>query len=277
MTKKLFIPKKEDICPNCGTACLATDVSCPNCKKNLDELFEQLPIEEFETKPFLNIPKDYNLLLKWILATTIGFVLGEVYLTSLTFRFVPLTLLESKFDWFGIMLGVAAGIATGFSVGVFQWLILRKYFTHNWLWILATLIGITGGNFIEGLIIVVARDATLAHLITGYWVIIPLIALFIAGLEIGSIQSVILHKFLSKTWTWVITVGFSWTLAVTVGNDVIHPMFYPVLDFALIQYAINPLAEIIIHGTSGILFGFFTGVLLLRLFKQNHIMIQNAA
>lgn len=36
-------PKKEDICPNCGTACFATDVLCPHCGKNLDDLFEQLP------------------------------------------------------------------------------------------------------------------------------------------------------------------------------------------------------------------------------------------
>ncbi len=46
MPKKLSTPKKEDICPNCGTACFATDVLCPNCGKNLDELFEQLPASE---------------------------------------------------------------------------------------------------------------------------------------------------------------------------------------------------------------------------------------
>ncbi len=43
MLKKLFSPKKDDICPNCGTACFATDILCPRCGKNLDELFEQLP------------------------------------------------------------------------------------------------------------------------------------------------------------------------------------------------------------------------------------------
>ena len=43
MLMNLSSAKKEDICPNCGTACFATDVLCPNCGKNLDELFEQLP------------------------------------------------------------------------------------------------------------------------------------------------------------------------------------------------------------------------------------------
>jgi hypothetical protein len=42
MTKKLLTPKKEDICPNCGTACFATDALCPNCGENLDDLFNQL-------------------------------------------------------------------------------------------------------------------------------------------------------------------------------------------------------------------------------------------
>lgn len=50
MFNKLFKPKKEDICPNCGTACFATDVLCPNCGKNLDELFEQLP--SLDVPPF---------------------------------------------------------------------------------------------------------------------------------------------------------------------------------------------------------------------------------
>jgi hypothetical protein len=39
--KKLFSPEVHDICPNCGQACATTDVLCPKCGKNLDELFDQ--------------------------------------------------------------------------------------------------------------------------------------------------------------------------------------------------------------------------------------------
>jgi hypothetical protein len=42
MLKKLFSPEVHDICPNCGEACAITDILCPKCGKNLDELFEQL-------------------------------------------------------------------------------------------------------------------------------------------------------------------------------------------------------------------------------------------
>ena len=41
--KKLFVPQAHDICPNCEEACATTDILCPKCGKNLDELFEHLP------------------------------------------------------------------------------------------------------------------------------------------------------------------------------------------------------------------------------------------
>jgi hypothetical protein len=272
MLKRLFVSKEEDICPNCGTVCLTTDVFCPNCQKNLDELFEQLPKEEFETKPFINISQDHKLILNWTLATVVGFVLGEVYLSSLTFSLVPLSLIKSKFDWFGIMLGVAAGVATGFSVGFFQCLILRSYFRYSWLWSLATFAGVTGGYFIESFIIVIARNLTIARFITGYWVIIPLIALFIAGIEIGSIQLVFLKNFLPTPWRWVITVGFSWVLAITIGNEVIRPIFYP----CCFDYFINTLAEVVISSVVGVIFGIITGIILSQLLRESGLMVQTA-
>lgn len=273
MLKKLLGSREEDICPNCGTVCLTTDVFCPHCEKNLDELFEKLPKEEFETKPFINISQDHKLILNWTLATVIGFVLGKVYLRSLTFSLVPSSLIRSEFDWFGIMLGVADGVATGFSIGLFQWLVLKKYFTHNWLWVLTTCIGITIGNFTEGLIIVLTRNQPLIYIFTWSSVVVNLIILFIAGLEIGLIQIVVLQKFLSKPWMWVLTVGISWTLATIIGNDIIYPIFYPTVDGLLIQYGISLFAEIVIYGTSGLIFGIITGSLLSWLFKQNRIII----
>ena len=52
--KNLLYPEVKDICPNCGEACAITDVLCPTCKKNLDELFEQLPDSASST---LALPK----------------------------------------------------------------------------------------------------------------------------------------------------------------------------------------------------------------------------
>ncbi len=65
MLKKLSAPKKVDICPNCGTACFATDVLCTHCGKNLDELFEQLPDLE-ESPTLFQIASKYLLFLNWL-------------------------------------------------------------------------------------------------------------------------------------------------------------------------------------------------------------------
>jgi hypothetical protein len=52
MLKKLFNPEVHDICPNCGETCATTAITCPKCKKNLDELFEQLPDSELTYKTY---------------------------------------------------------------------------------------------------------------------------------------------------------------------------------------------------------------------------------
>jgi hypothetical protein len=52
MLKELFSPEVHDICPNCREVCAITDIICPKCGKNLDELFEQLPDSEVSTFTF---------------------------------------------------------------------------------------------------------------------------------------------------------------------------------------------------------------------------------
>ena len=65
MLKKSSAPKKEDICPNCGTACFASDVLCSHCGKNLDDLFEQLP-DSKEANDFFKMASTNLLFLNWL-------------------------------------------------------------------------------------------------------------------------------------------------------------------------------------------------------------------
>ncbi len=65
MLKKLSTPKKEDICPNCGTACFASDILCPQCGKNLDDLFEQLP-DSNESNDFFKMASKNLPFLNWL-------------------------------------------------------------------------------------------------------------------------------------------------------------------------------------------------------------------
>ena len=268
MIKKLFPPKKEDICPNCGTACFATDVLCPNCNKNLDDLFEELTMEALETKPFITIKKEHKLLLKWVLATVIGFVLGEVFLSPRAFDFLPVDFPQSAWDLLSIVLGVSPGINAGLLVGAFQWLILRSYTPNSWWWIIVTPLGMASGSIIE----------TLFFKITSHYSSIDIwISIFLYGVVIGLCQWAVLRQSLINAWTWVITNGFGWALAITIGEDIIRPRLYDFGFLDFVQYLYNPIYEIAIYGTVGILIGIITGLLLLWLLKQKGVMVQTAA
>jgi hypothetical protein len=218
------------------------------------------------------LQKESRFIIGWVVLTSVGFVLGEVFLSPPAFRFVPTSLLESKFDLFGIMLGVASGIVTGCAIGFFQWLTLRNYITRSWLWMIATSSGMASGVFIERLGFVMIRYYLATYIATEAWAIINWISIFVDGLTIGLIQWVVLRKLSSKAWTWVIANGFGWVIATTIGDDVIRPILYP----CCFDYLISPISEIVIYGVVGILFGIITGVLLPRLLKQNNLMVKKA-
>jgi hypothetical protein len=65
MLKKLLNPTVKDICPNCGTACATTDVLCPRCEQNLDELFEQLPDSKEADDLFEKAARNFSFL-NWL-------------------------------------------------------------------------------------------------------------------------------------------------------------------------------------------------------------------
>lgn len=87
MLKKLLNPPVKDICPNCGQACEITDVLCPKCGKNLDELFEQLPDLQVPLFSFVKFIKKLFVILIGILipiatarlAVAIPLTYGSIY------------------------------------------------------------------------------------------------------------------------------------------------------------------------------------------------------
>ena len=72
MLKNFLEPDVKDICPNCGQACAITDVLCPSCGKNLDELFEQLP--DLQVAPF-SFPFSFREVLKSFFVILIGILI----------------------------------------------------------------------------------------------------------------------------------------------------------------------------------------------------------
>jgi len=76
--KKLFYPQVQDICPNCGEACAITDVLCPKCGKNLDELFENLSNSDVIYKPnwFARLLANPQVIKAWNIANSIVLVVS---------------------------------------------------------------------------------------------------------------------------------------------------------------------------------------------------------
>jgi hypothetical protein len=84
-----YTPKKEDICPNCGTACFATDVLCPNCGKSLDELFEQLP-DPKETYDFFKMASKNLPFMYWL--TPLLLLLSPLFVSLFTVLLIALNM-----------------------------------------------------------------------------------------------------------------------------------------------------------------------------------------
>lgn len=106
------------------------------------------------------------------MATTLGWFLGGLILIGLTF------------------------IASGFFVGMFQWLVLQGRITHPWRWVIATIIGWTIG-----------------YLITLFGVFRPFEILdgVVIGLITGIAQWVILRRELYLAGWWIIFSVMAWT------------------------------------------------------------------
>lgn len=270
--KNFFTSKtEEEICPNCGTVCLETDILCSGCGEKLDELFEQIPLETLEKKTIISLKKEHKLLLKWVLATAIGFALGDLLLSPLAFMLVPYIPSKNGVDLYLMALGLAKGIAVGTS----QWVILKKYISYSWQWIIATSVGMISGNIVTQFFFLIESHYLPIEIGLAIYPIDVWLSLFIHGVLVGFSQWIVLQQHIHKAWTWILANGFSWAVAITIGMDVISPIFYPVIDFVLIQYAINPFGEIVISGTIGSLMGIITGIHLLWFFKQNNIVIEN--
>ena len=109
LTKLFNAPKKEDICPNCGTACFATDVLCPNCRENLDDLFEQLPNSR-EAYDFFGLASKNLPFLHWL--TPLLLLLSPLFVSLFTVLLLALNSVRNLDQSFIQLLGFDVLYAT---------------------------------------------------------------------------------------------------------------------------------------------------------------------
>ncbi len=220
--------------------------------------------------------EEYGLILGWVLATSIGVVLSEEFLTIPILNAIGLIF---HLDWYRLSSFTAvlvSEVTTGILVGALQWLILRTYIKHNSWWIFVTPLGMVLGTYISRFALRIADDHF--YLLGNSWSIALWLSRFLYGVIIGSSQWLVLQKSVSKSWAWLIANGFSWSLAITISTEFIRPSIYGYFGMSTTPYIFfNTYYEIIIYSSLGIVVGIITGIILCWLLKQQSVTAQTAA
>jgi len=125
---------------------------------------------------------DWAFWYKWIMATTLGWVLGSLLFPGL------------------------GPLLAGFAIGVLQWLVLQQRLTRPWTWILATAIGWAAGWAIN------------LFLSPGN---LDLIGSMVIGVTTGISQWLVLRHAVHWAAWWVVINVVGWTTGLTLLPGVI--------------------------------------------------------
>jgi hypothetical protein len=119
---------------------------------------------------------DWTIWIQWVLATTVGWILG-------------------------IVLGDETGV--GFFVGLAQWVVLRRFFAQAWWWILASTAGwMAGWAIITSGLFVSPGGGLFTTIISG--------AVF--GLSMGAAQWIVLRRWVKLSSLWILLSIPGWTI-----------------------------------------------------------------
>jgi hypothetical protein len=182
---------------------------------------------------------EFGLWLGWTLATGLGMLVGLL-------TFIPLLPI--------LDLGVARVVIplwAGILVGAFQWLVLRGYLTHSIDWILNGGIGWALGYGLGLIIIQALRDFAWGAFL-GY---------IIFGLIIAVLQWPVLRREIPNALPWILASIIGWALGAYLSQIV--------LGLFVTGDAIEPVwSTTIIAGTTGLIAGAITGLVLVWIVRQ---------
>ena len=121
---------------------------------------------------------DWSIWIQWVLATTVGWILG-------------------------LVLGGELGI--GAFIGIAQWLVLRRYFSGAGWWVLASGAGwMAGWVLITSGVVVPPGPGPISTMLAG--------AVF--GLTIGAAQWVVLRRWVKLAGMWILLSVPGWTVGI---------------------------------------------------------------
>lgn len=117
-------------------------------------------------------PFDWALWFYWIMATTLGWILGRFLLPNLSF------------------------VTIGIALGILQWFLLQRRFRNAWRWILATALGWTLG---ASLILLAIPDG------------MDFLAGLVTGMTTGTAQWLVLRREVHWAGWWIVINIVAWT------------------------------------------------------------------
>jgi hypothetical protein len=201
-----------------------------------------------------SIQFQWDLLIKWVAATTVAFVIND-----LSQFFIPNQSIAS----FLYLIFVE-----GFVIGMFQWLFVLWFLTPKaHLWILYSTIGYGTGWFLGSLL---ARVLLEAGWLVGNPLGATLIAVFIHGTVLGIIQwAFFIRKLYSKSFFWILANAIGLPLAFGLSWFVIIPGVFGDYD--------SPLIGVLDSALRGILFSGLTGATLILMSRHPQGQIHTSA
>jgi len=182
-------------------------------------------------------PKPKSFFILWVLANSIGWVLGVIVVVMLG------TWAEKIHTGSAVCIGVGMGL----TVGLAQWLTARKWFgaTSRWMW--ASTIGITAPFLF----------ADLVRIDLSFWAL-PVLAA-IGGLLAGWMQRSSLRPRSSKADLWVLVSAVAWMCPALLVAFVAVPR-HP-------QTTMESVGNIGSFAFGGVALGLITGLALASLFR----------
>jgi hypothetical protein len=136
----------------------------------------------------------------WTLATTLGLLFGTL----------PFLLLMDSLDLF--LFRLLLPLWSGFLVGLFQWLVLRRYLTHCVDWILNGGAGWALGYALGLFVIQLLSQNPLSQLL-GY---------LLFGLILAVVQWPVLRREMSNITPWILANMVAWALGAYISGAVFN-------------------------------------------------------
>lgn len=143
-----------------------------------------------------------SLLVAWIFANLLGWTTGLV-----TAEIVAPLAARSPFPWHydtDVAFAYASLVLVGITIGIAQWIVLRRYLPRATPWMSATIVG----YLLSGIIFAIANNNPARLLRTE--VVNNLILFGLMGIAIGASQRWVLRQHYGRSGLWVLasTVGF---------------------------------------------------------------------